>query len=54
MKAKHRILAAGMAAAMTLSLAACGGSASTAEPTATVTLWSSALKKLFMIILSAC
>jgi len=34
MKAKHRILAAGMAAAMTLSLAACGGSASTAEPTA--------------------
>ena len=32
MKAKHRILAAGMAAAMTLSLAACGGSASTAEP----------------------
>lgn len=35
MKAKHRVLAAGMAAAMTLSLAACGGSASTAEPTAT-------------------
>ena len=34
MKAKHRVLAAGMAAAMTLSLAACGGSASTAEPTA--------------------
>lgn len=34
MKAKHRILAAGMAVAMTLSLAACGGSASTAEPTA--------------------
>lgn len=37
MKAKHRILAAGMAAAMTLSLAACGGSASTAEPTASST-----------------
>lgn len=38
MKAKHRILAAGMAAAMTLSLAACGGSASTAEPTASSTV----------------
>lgn len=38
MKAKHRILAAGMAAAMTLSLAACGGSASTAEPTAILTM----------------
>lgn len=38
MKAKHRVLAAGMAAAMTLSLAACGGSASTAEPTASSTV----------------